>query len=58
MKRAKHCHECRYMGDQARGICWAGHRPRFYQPKTLRAAIYGDWGWKRRCSDFEKLKTK
>ena len=31
--------------------CMQAHRPRFYTP---RPETDPDWGWKRRCSDFER----
>ena len=31
--------------------CMQAHRPRFYTPRT---ETDPDWGWKRRCSDFER----
>ena len=51
-EKAKNCEECRHF--LSGGIlCVEGHNPRFYKPKHERD---GDWGWKRRCEDFEKLK--
>ena len=43
-----HCLDCQHRDlDEERGAltCRKGHKPRFY--------ISDDWGWKRRCTDFE-----
>lgn len=59
MRRAAHCDECRHFDagliDAGEGWpCREGHRPRFYQPKTMGQAVFGWYGWKRRCEDFER----
>lgn len=33
--------------------CFVGHKPRFYRPQTVMQAERGDYGWRRRCKDFE-----
>lgn len=54
MKRAANCEECENFLRTEDKVCKKGHRPRFYPPKTMRAATLGDFGWKRRCSDFTR----
>lgn len=57
--KAKHCDFCQHhdyarIKKQERLICKKGHKPRFYMPKDDFDAQWGDdWGWKRRCNDFE-----
>jgi hypothetical protein len=34
--------------------CLKGHRPRFYTP--LKGNPYSNYGWKRRCEDYEESK--
>lgn len=53
-KRSSNCYECRNwrVGDFGTPECLKGHKPRFYAPTTMRAALLGDWGMKRRCKDF------
>lgn len=54
--KAKHCDECRHF-DQPTALtrppCAIGNKPRFYKPKHGRD---DDWGWKRKCNDFEEVK--
>ena len=55
----RHCDECRlWKRYQARHdslvICRAGHRPRFYQP---RSPVDETWGFKRTCGDFKPRAT-
>jgi hypothetical protein len=48
-----YCLDCRHRDlDDERGAltCRKGHKPRFYAP---RAPHDVNWGWKRRCADFE-----
>ena len=35
--------------------CAKHHRPRFYKPRD---PITSDWGWKRRCEDYESREGK
>jgi hypothetical protein len=62
-EKTQHCDKCRnfgvipYLGigpTQYRAQCMQGHGLRFYKPKTERDAYWGDWGWKRRCEDFDR----
>jgi hypothetical protein len=32
--------------------CGKGHKPRFYLPK-IGNPYFTNWGWKRKCNDFE-----
>ena len=56
MEKTKHCDECAYFNyDLVPGkpLCEKGHKPRWYGQK----AVYDtDWGYKRRCDDFEKAR--
>ncbi len=63
--KASYCEDCKhYAIDPDDDTTWHrpcefGHKPRFYRPLTLSQAHSNDWGWKRRCHDFEaKLKEK
>ena len=56
--KARHCDECCHFdlkedefGRPIPPVCLKGHRPRFYMPK---GPMDGDWGYKRRCEDFEE----
>ena len=54
--KTKHCDEClhSYTRDwDLRLYCNKGHKPRFYAPKTISKAQRGDFGWKRKCKDFD-----
>jgi hypothetical protein len=49
------CDECAFakFGWTHESIaCDKGHKPRFYRPKLIFADQ--DWGYKRRCADFQK----
>jgi hypothetical protein len=36
-------------------ICEKGHKPKFYKPKRWdKYGVHSDWGWKRRCGDFQE----
>jgi len=51
----RHCESCQFrqwQGDD-RLICTKGHRPRFYQPVGRYPRFENDWGWKRRCADYQ-----
>ncbi len=58
--KAQWCEECRHcdldrLDKFGRGSpCTKGHRPRLYKPLTLSQAHSDDWGWKRKCEDFER----
>ena len=56
--QTKHRDECKhsqsYLPEEMR--CLKGHRPRFYTPKTITQAQRGEFGWKRKCEDFEQEK--
>lgn len=55
--KAKHCEECWFFHQPSeirpRAGCQKGHKPRFYAPKNISKAQRGDYGWKRKCEDFE-----
>lgn len=49
-RRASQCDLCTQWAGTL--PCAAGHRPRFYLPRSP----YDDaWGWKRRCADFDPV---
>lgn len=52
------CDECAHAGEDAYGdfLCSKGHKPRFYKPRTGKDGyLEFDWGYKRRCLDFEPV---
>ena len=57
MKRpqTQYCESCKHAHflDDLDLTCDLGHKPRFYKPKPL-TNLDSDWGWKRRCSDFDE----
>lgn len=61
MKQAKTqwCDECRHFdldlldATGEGNPCTKGHKPRLYTPRTMSQVINEDWGWKRKCQDFE-----
>ena len=51
----RNCDECKHFD---KGLwCIKEHKPRFYAPKTISQAQRGDFGWKRKCDDFEQSQT-
>lgn len=61
MKRPpmRHCDECRFAefrseGEGARLLCAHNHQPPFVVP-DWEQIWSGDWGWMRRCADFEPV---
>lgn len=51
-----HCSECVHFAlkpvfKASVAECASGHSPRFYAPKS---PLDKDWGWKRKCNDFER----
>ena len=55
--RTQHCEMCQhhfwseeYANTPKHLQCWKGYRPRFYLPQS---PIDQDWGWKRKCHDYE-----
>ena len=52
--KTKHCDECKWFAQKSsENVCRKQHHPRFYAPKTISQAQRGNFGWKRRCEDFE-----
>lgn len=54
--KTKHCDEClhSYTRDwDLRLYCNKGHKPKFYAPKDISQSVRGNFGWKRKCEDFE-----
>jgi predicted anti-sigma-YlaC factor YlaD len=55
--KAKNCDECKHFSETLatyKRPCKLLHRPRFYVPRTTTQAEAGDYGWKRRCNDFDR----
>ena len=54
----RNCDQCAYAAhwnDNAGKVhmhCQKGHRPRFYVPRKDNP--HGDFGWKRRCEDYQE----
>ena len=52
--KAANCDECKHFNDEdvpGAKVCEKNHKPRWHSQK----AVYDtDWGYKRRCDDFEK----
>lgn len=53
----RYCDECQHLqehyGRPVEHSCAKGHALRFYHAQTLSQAHRGDWGFKRRCADFQ-----
>ncbi len=53
--KTRFCDECGFAdmsGDMLK--CTKGHKPRFYNPKGSYPHFENEWGWKRKCAEFEK----
>lgn len=55
MKPASHCDDCAHWDRESDTYtaddCKMGHRPRFFVP---RGPLDSEYGFKRRCDDFER----
>ena len=61
----RYCDECAHADfdfianpkiDNSKFTCAKGHKPRFYKPRTGKDGyLEFDWGYKRRCLDFEPV---
>ena len=54
--QTRNCDECvhKYTRDwDLRLHCNKAHKPRFYAPKDISDAMRGNWGWKRKCEDYQ-----
>ena len=58
--KAVHCNQCKHAtyGYEyiPKLICAKGHKPRYYNPTTIKQTHSGDWGYKRKCVDYEEKK--
>ena len=54
--KTRHCHECRFLNTTGKAVCEKGHKPKFFTAKTAWQAITCDYGYKRKCLDFEGKK--
>ena len=52
-KKAEYCDACEHRRWHGIKVleCAKGHKPRFYAPTGN--PYFSDWGWKRRCADYE-----
>jgi hypothetical protein len=52
--KTRTCDQCAWWTRQI-DRCAKGHSPRFYKPRADQQHIQGggDWGWRRRCDDYE-----
>lgn len=63
--KTRNCDQCAHFSVIEKGepvrlkICAKDHKPRFYQPKRGLMGWYNidEWGWKRRCDDFDAVVT-
>lgn len=50
--KARQCDECKWYANNATDhVCRKQHFPRFYKP---RSPMDQNWGWKRKCDDYEE----
>jgi hypothetical protein len=54
--KASFCEECVHFDEVLlpKTVCGLGHKPRFYYP---RGYTFTDYGWKRRCDDFQECRV-
>jgi hypothetical protein len=53
--KVQDCQDCIHHGFEGYALaCVKKHRPRFISPKSP-MPLPNEWGWKRRCSDFEPI---
>lgn len=53
--KTRHCAECRHLDVKInqKSVCARGHKPKFFIAKTMWQAINCDYGYKRKCADYE-----
>jgi hypothetical protein len=53
--KTRHCAECRHLDVKInqKSVCARGHKPKFFMAKTMWQAINCDYGYKRKCADYE-----
>lgn len=57
----RNCEECRffYVSEETYlPTCSRGHKPRHYQPKDHQSVILGNYGYKRKCADYQPKESK
>ena len=56
--KTRHCAECRHLDVKInqKSVCARGHKPKFFTAKTVWQAISCDYGYKRKCADYEAKK--
>ena len=54
--KTRHCHECKFLNTTGKAVCEKGHKPKFFTAKTAWQAITCDYGYKRKCADYEEKK--
>ena len=54
--KTRFCDDCKFcdMTVEIGMKCDKGHKPRFYMPRETYPHYENDWGWKRKCADFEE----
>ncbi len=51
--KTKHCDKCKHYTNNENEVCELEYKPRFYVPRN---SPYSDFGYKKKCKDFEELK--
>ena len=52
--KTRHCAQCKHQDWKPdRAVCLKGHKPKFFVAKTMYQAMTDDYGYKRKCADFE-----
>lgn len=56
--KTRNCAECRHLDVKInqKSVCAKGHKPKFFTAKTMWQAINCDYGYKRKCADYEAKK--
>jgi len=56
--KTRHCYECKFLIATLNGkaVCEKGHKPKFFVAKTAWQKATCDYGYKRKCLDFEGKK--
>jgi len=56
--KTRHCAQCKHQDWKPdRAVCVKGHRPKFFVAKTMYQAMTDDYGYKRKCADYEEKNT-
>jgi hypothetical protein len=53
--KTRNCSDCAKADHTTYKLrCTVGHKPRFYLPREPYPHCGDDWGWKKKCADFEE----